>query len=75
MTRLLPWLLAAVGVAVLVVSAFMFIGSTGFGYDYMAYDAAARRLAAGLPLYPPGTASAYNSGAYSGLYLYAPPLA
>lgn len=75
LTRLLPWLLAAVGVAVLLVSAFMFIGSTGFGYDYMAYDAAARRLAAGLPLYPPGTASAYNSGAYSGLYLYAPPLA
>ncbi len=75
LTRLLPWLLAALGVAVLVTSAFLFIGSTGFGYDFLAYDAAARRLAAGAPLYPPGTAEAYNSGAYSGLYLYAPPLA
>jgi|SRR5450756_2164223 len=75
LTRLLPWLLAAFGVAVLVTSAFRFIGSTGFGYDYGAYDAAARRLAAGSPLYPPGTAEAYNSGAYGGLYLYAPPLA
>lgn len=73
--RLTPWLLAALGVAVLVTSAFLFIGSTGFGYDYLAYDDAARRLAAGAPLYPPGTAEAYNSGAFAGLYLYAPPLA
>ena len=73
--RLAPWLLAALGVAVLVTSALLFIGSTGFGYDYLAYDAAARRLAMGAPLYPPGTAEAYNSGAFSGLYLYAPPLA
>jgi hypothetical protein len=73
--RLAPWLLAALGVAVLVTSAFLFIGSTGFGYDYLAYDAAARRLAVGESLYPPGIAAAYNSGAYGGLYLYAPPLA
>jgi Glycosyltransferase family 87 len=75
LARVLPWLLAALGVAVLVTSAFLFIGSTGFGYDYLAYDAAARRLAGGGPLYPLGTAEAYNSGAYGGLYLYAPPLA
>lgn len=75
LTRLLPWLLAGLGVAVLVTSVFLFLRSTGFGYDYAAYDAAARRLAAGAPLYPPGTAEAYNSGAYGGLYLYAPPLA
>ena len=75
LTRALPWLLAALAAAVLVVSAVLFISSSGFGYDFLAYDAAARRLAAGAPLYPPGTAEAYNSGAYSGLYLYAPPLA
>ncbi len=75
LTRLLPWLMAALGVAVLATAALLFIGSTGFGYDYMAYDAAARRLAAGAPLYPPGTAEAYNAGAYGGLYLYSPPLA
>jgi hypothetical protein len=73
--RLTPWVLAAFGVAIVVAAAIQFIGSTGFGYDYLAYDAAARRLAAGGPLYPPGTADAYNAGAYAGLYLYAPPLA
>jgi len=73
--RLAPWLLAALGAAILAAAALLFIGSTGFGYDYLAYDAAARRLAAGEPLYPPGTAEAYNAGAFSGLYLYAPPLA
>ena len=73
--RLLPWLAAGLGVAVLVTAAFLFIRSAGFGYDYLAYEAAARRLAAGAPLYPPGVADAYNSGAYNRLYLYAPPLA
>jgi hypothetical protein len=75
LVRLTPWLLAALGLAVLVASAFAFVGSTGFGYDYLAYDGAARRLAAGAALYPPGTAGAYNSGLFAGLYLYAPPLA
>ncbi|MCU0484042.1 MAG: DUF2029 domain-containing protein, partial [Chloroflexi bacterium] len=73
--QLAPWLLAALGVAILVGATLLFIGSTGFGYDFQAYDAAARRLAAGGPLYPPGTVEAYNAGAYSGLYLYPPPLA
>ena len=48
LTRALPWLLAALAAAVLVVSAVLFISSSGFGYDFLAYDAAARRLAAGV---------------------------
>jgi Glycosyltransferase family 87 len=73
--RLAPYLLGAVGLVVLGLAVFVLIGSAGFGYDYTAYDLAARRLAAGEPLYPPGLAAAYNAGAYAGLYLYAPPLA
>jgi len=67
--------LGAAGVVAILVAIPIFIGSPGFGYDYSAYDMAARRLASGGPLYPPGTAEAYNAGAYAGLYLYAPPLA
>ena len=70
-----PFVIAAVGVAVLLVSASRFIGSFGFSYDFAAYDLAARRLFDGGPLYPAGVAEAYNSGAYENLYLYAPPLA
>jgi hypothetical protein len=73
--RVAPWALAALGVAALLAAIAIFIDSAGFGYDYLAYDAAARRLTAGEPLYPPGTAEAYNDGRYGGLYLYAPPLA
>jgi hypothetical protein len=73
--RLGPWLLAALGVVILLAAVVVFRDSAGFGYDYLAYDAAARRLTAGEALYPPGTAEAYNDGRYSGLYLYAPPLA
>jgi hypothetical protein len=70
-----PFVLAAVGVMVLLVSAWRFVGSFGFSYDFAAYELAARRLVDGDPLYPPGVAEAYNSGAYENLYLYAPPLA
>jgi hypothetical protein len=73
--RLVPFLLGAIGVGVLALAAVGFIRSSGFAYDFAAYDLAARRLAAGGPLYPPGTAEAYNGGSYAGLYLYAPPLA
>jgi hypothetical protein len=73
--RLVPFLLCAVGVGVLALATIGFIGSSGFAYDYSAYDLAARRLAGGGLLYPPGTAEAYNGGSYAGLYLYAPPLA
>jgi hypothetical protein len=74
-TRFAPYLLGAVGLGVLALAAIGFIGSPGFAYDFAAYDLAARRLAAGQPLYPPGIAEAYNAGAYANLYLYAPPLA
>ena len=73
--RALPLLLGAAGVVAILLAVPIFIGSAGFGYDFAAYDLAARRLASGEPLYPPGTAEAYNAGAYAGLYLYAPPLA
>ncbi|MEO5705231.1 MAG: glycosyltransferase 87 family protein [Candidatus Limnocylindrales bacterium] len=73
LTRLAPVMLVAFGLVMLFLATRSFVGSSGFAYDYQAYDAAARRLAAGQALYPPGTAEAYNSGAYEGLYLYPPP--
>src|SRR5262245_27606169 len=75
LARLAPLVLGVFGVVMLLLVARSFIGSGGFGYDYTAYDAAARRVAAGQPLYPPGLADSYNSGSYAGLYLYPPPLA
>jgi Glycosyltransferase family 87 len=73
--RLAPYLVGALGLLVLVIAAWTFMGSSGFAYDYGAYDSAARRIATGAALYPPGAAEAYNSQSYAGLYLYAPPLA
>ena len=73
LTRLAPIVLGAFGLVMLLLAARSFIGSAGFGYDFDAYYAAARRLATGEPLYPPGLAEAYNSGSYAGLYLYPPP--
>src|SRR6185312_675632 len=81
LTRLAPFVLGAVGVGILLLVAATFIGSSGFGYDFEAYDLAARRIAVGEAidgtnlLYPPGLAEAYNSGQYARLYLYPPPLA
>lgn len=66
---------ATVSAVVLSLAMIIFIGSAGFGYDYAAYDAAARRIVDGLPLYLPDTAARYAAGAYEGLYLYPPPLA
>jgi len=63
--RVAPYLLCAIGLLVLVAGAVAFIGSPGYGYDYSAYDAAARRIASGQPLYLPGTAEAYNAGRYA----------
>jgi hypothetical protein len=70
-----PIALALAGAAILTLAVAIFVNSRGFGYDYVAYDAAARRIAAGLPLYLPGTAEAYARGEYEGLYLYPAPLA
>jgi hypothetical protein len=75
LTRLAPWLLGGIGLVMLLLVGRSFAGSSGFGYDFDAYYAAARRLVTGQPLYPPGLAEAYNSGSYAGLYLYPPPLA
>lgn len=75
LVRLAPVMLGAFGLVMLLLAARSFVASDGFAYDYLAYDAASRRLASGLPLYPPGLAEAYNSGSYAGLYLYPPPLA
>jgi hypothetical protein len=72
---LVPYLLGGLGLAVIGLAAVAFIGSPGFAYDFSAYDLAARRLADGQALYPPGVAEAYNAGAYADLYLYPPPLA
>ena len=70
-----PFASAVVGAVLLLMAVVIFLNSRGFGYDYAAYDAAARRIAAGIALYVPGTAEAYARGAYEGLYLYPPPLA
>ena len=75
LTRLAPVIVGTIGLVILLLAAQSFVASGGFAYDYEAYDLAARRIAAGQPLYPPGLAEAYNSGDYAGLYLYPPPLA
>jgi hypothetical protein len=74
-TRLVAYALGAAGLVMLLLVAKSLVASSGFAYDYMAYDSAARRIVTGVALYPAGTAEAYNSGSYSGLYLYPPPLA
>lgn len=70
-----PYAVAALGLLILVLASRMFVGSEGFGYDYLAYDDAARRIGAGAPLYLPDTVEAYAEERYEGLYLYPPPLA
>jgi hypothetical protein len=69
-----PVFLATIGLIVLALALQVFINSVGFGYDYRAYDAAARRIASGDHLYLPGTVDAYRDGRYEGLYLYPPPV-
>jgi hypothetical protein len=71
----LPIVGATLG-AILLVGAFLsLVDSRAFGYDFGAYDAAARRVVAGEPLYVADTVDAYREGRYDGLYLYPPPLA
>jgi hypothetical protein len=69
---LAPALVASLGLAVLAVAVLVFVNSDGYGYDFRAYDAAARRLTTGQPLYLPGSVEAYRDGRYQGLYLYPP---
>ena len=73
--RIAPFAIGALAIAILLLAARSFVGSGGYAYDFQAYEAAARRLATGQALYPPGVAEAYNSGSYANLYLYPPPLA
>jgi hypothetical protein len=53
----------------------VFQGSRGSAYDFAAYDAAARRLAAGQPLYQAVTQRGPFAPGPRGIYLYPPPLA
>jgi hypothetical protein len=70
---LAPVVLASIGLVSLGLGIVSFINSEGLGYDFRAYDDAARRIASGAPLYLPGTVDAYTAGRYEGLYLYPPP--
>ena len=70
-----PFAAAALGALVLAFAVMVFIGSRGFGYDFAAYDEAARRITAGASVYVPDTAARYAAGEYEGLYLYPPQLA
>lgn len=60
---------------VLILASAAFSGSRGSGFDFNAYDEAARRLAGGTPLYLADTVSRYNAGDYADLYIYPPQLA
>ncbi len=70
-----PVLVASLGLAVLVLAVFVFVNSSGYGYDFRAYDAAARRIAGDEPLYLSGSVEDYRDGRYEGLYLYPPTVA
>ncbi len=67
--------LALAGGAVLVGALIAFQGSRGSAFDFAAYDAAARRLAAGQPLYQAVTQQGPFAPGPAGIYLYPPPLA
>lgn len=69
---ILPFVAAGLGLVFFFIAWTVFRDSEGFAYDYAAYDAAARRLLAGEPLYLRGTVEAYRTGTYEGLYLYPP---
>ena len=73
--RVAPFAFAGLGLAVILFASMQFIGSEGFSFDFRAYDLAARRIAAGDPLYLVDTVDRYNSGLYAGLYLYPPQMA
>jgi len=72
---ILPFIAAGLGLVFLFLAWTVFRDSEGYAYDFAAYDAAARRLLAGEPLYLAGTVEAYRTGAYEGLFLYPPPVA
>jgi Glycosyltransferase family 87 len=67
--------LALGGAVVLVGALIAFHGSRGSGYDFAAYEAAARRLAGAQPLYQAVTQQGPFAPGPAGIYLYPPPLA
>jgi hypothetical protein len=67
--------LAILGACVILAALVAFQGSRGSGYDFAAYDAAARRLAAGEPIYQGLTQAGPFEPGPAGIYLYPPPLA
>ncbi|HTC86422.1 MAG TPA: glycosyltransferase family 87 protein [Candidatus Acidoferrum sp.] len=73
--RIGPFVLCGLGVIVLILASAVFSGSRGSGYDFRAYDEAARRIAQGTPLYLADTVTRYNAGLYADLYIYPPQLA
>lgn len=73
--RTVPIVGALLGALILGTAMVIFVGSRGYGYDYFAYDAAARRVVADEPLYLADTVERYARGDYEGLYLYPPPVA
>jgi hypothetical protein len=70
-----PIIGALLGGLILGTAIIVFVGSRGYGYDYLAYDGAARRVVADEPVYLPDTVGLYARGDYEGLYLYPPPVA
>ena len=70
-----PRVLAALGVVLLASVAMVYVFGRGFGYDFAAYDDAARRIVHGESLYLSNTAELYRQQQFKGLYLYPPPLA
>jgi hypothetical protein len=70
-----PFVLAATGLLVLIIATTFFVNSEGFGYDFLAYERAARRIALGESPYLPNTVGAFAAGLYEGLYLYPPNVA
>jgi hypothetical protein len=75
LVRTAPIVGALLGALILGSAMVVFVGSRGYGYDYLAYDAAARRVVADEALYLPDTVERYARGDYEGLYLYPPPVA
>ena len=60
MIAVAPIVAATAGLLLLASATMVFVNSRGFGYDFVAYDAAARRIVEGTPLYLANTAELYR---------------
>ncbi len=73
--QLFAFVLAVLGLLLLLFSLTTFLGSKGWGFDFQAYLAAAQRLARGDPIYQQYSLDGpFRPGPF-GLYLYSPPFA